>query len=467
MRLWSKAIEWISLRLGGPERARVISILALVLGLDGADLGAVGSMSPILEHYFHINKAQVGILISASKGVGIFSTLFFGSIVDRLNRARLLAWIVVLWGVAMALCGAVPSFMILLIGRIALGIVAAATLPCVASLIGDYFPGRERGRIYSYVLSGEMIGTGVGFMICGELAQLSWRLGFWALVIPSIFLAWFVHKLPEPERGGNGALPGKKGQKSDPGERLIDKKLKEAGVQPRARLVLEQDPAKKTIWWAGKFVLSIPTNAVLVVSSALGYAFFAAVRTFGIQYAQSGYHLKHTSAVGMLGILGIGALAGVAVGGRMGDGLLSNGKLKARVWLPAIFFWVSVFLFFFGFYFQVLWLSVGLFALSAFALGAVNPPLDAARLDIIHPKLWGRAEAVRTIFRDIGEAVSPIAFGWLAQSLAPDAAGLRYAFLIMLIPLAIAGALSLITFRTYLPDAAAAIAYRDKTTEKR
>lgn len=54
--LWSKSLEWLSSRLGGPERARVIVLLALALGLDGADLGAVGSMSSILEHHFSITK---------------------------------------------------------------------------------------------------------------------------------------------------------------------------------------------------------------------------------------------------------------------------------------------------------------------------------------------------------------------------------------------------------------------------
>lgn len=468
MKLWSGAVDSLIRRLGGPERARVIFILAMALGLDGADLGAIGSMSSILEHHFSITKTQVGMLISVSKGIGIFSTLFFGSVVDRTNRIRLLSWVVGLWGLAMVACGAAVSFHFLLIARLALGAIAAATLPCVASLIGDYFRGGERGRIYGYVLSGELIGTGIGFIACGELAQIWWRLGFWILLLPSLALAWAIHKLPEPERGGNGELPAQGAGHNHNGApaRLMTQKVREAGIKPRSYLVLDESPDQKSIWWAIKFVVSIPTNAVLIMASALGYAFFAAVRTFGVQYAKSGYHLAHTSAVGMLGLLGIGALAGVWVGGRLSDRFLAKGYLKSRVWIATIFFWSSVLFFFFGFYLQILWISLTLFVLSAYSLGTVNPPLDAARLDIMHPTLWGRAESVRTLFRDIGEAASPVAFGWLVRVLGGGATGLRDGFLVMLIPLALAGALALIAPRTYLPDAAAAAAYREKTMDR-
>lgn len=167
------------------------------------------------------------------------------------------------------LCGAATSFTFLIAGRAVLGLIAAATVPCAASLIGDYFPGQERGRIYGYVLSGQMIGTGVGFIACGELAELWWRLGFWVLLLPSIPLAWYLHKLPEPERGGNG-LPAQGRKKDNPNqERLMDRKVREAGIQPRRSLVLDENPGEKSIWWAIKFVLSIPTNTVLIIGTAL------------------------------------------------------------------------------------------------------------------------------------------------------------------------------------------------------
>ena len=100
----------------------------------------------------------------------------------------------------------VSSFGGLLLARVLLGAVTAAAGPLVASLVGDYFEGSERGRIYSYVLTGELVGGGIGFAVTGDIAALSWRAAFVLLALPAFFLAWYVLKLPEPARGGVAPL---------------------------------------------------------------------------------------------------------------------------------------------------------------------------------------------------------------------------------------------------------------------
>ena len=87
-----------------------------------------------------------------------------------------------------------------------LGAVTAAAGPMVASLVGDYFDGSERGRIYSYILTGELVGAGIGFAVTGDIAALSWRAAFILLAVPAFVLAWFVLKLPEPARGALAPL---------------------------------------------------------------------------------------------------------------------------------------------------------------------------------------------------------------------------------------------------------------------
>ena len=468
-------MEWIFDRLGGRARAKVIFLLAMTIGLEGADLGAVGAMSSILEHVFGIGKSQVGLLITASKGAGFFSTLLFGRLVDRTSRTRLLTIAIAVWSAATIACGAATSFPFLVLSRLALGLMVAAALPCTASLIGDFFPERERGTIYGYILSGEMVGTGIGFVLSGELAMVWWRLGFWVLALPGLLLAWHLYKLPEPGRGGRGQLTKSQreiGESSAPQpeqpmpeERLIAQKARGAGVKPRKRLVRDEDPSQQSVWWAVRYVLSIPSNVALIIGSALGYLFFADFRTFGIDYGEQWFHLKHGSAVGLLLVLGIGALPGVWLGGYLGDRLLAKGHLPARVWVATGFFWCSAVFLFIAFWLQTLWLAMIFFLCSAFSLGAVNAPLDSARLDIMHPKLWGRAEAVRMMLRDVTEAIGPISFGWLAGLLGGGAEGLHPAFLLMLIPLALAGTVAFITFRTYPRDAVSAAEYRRRTMD--
>lgn len=466
-------MDWSSGRLGGAARARVILLLAAALGLSGADLGAVGSMATILQERFSIDETRVGMLITASQGAAAISTLFFGWLVDRTRRTRTLAVAVLLWGLAMLACGGATSYLQLLIARIGLGVVAAATLPCTASLVGDYFPGRERGKIYGYILTGEMVGTGLGFLLSGETAMWWWRMGFWMLFIPVLPLAWWLYRLPEPQRGGQSRLeegqreirPHEKGAGDQAGarERLMARQARQAGVSPRAWLVRDEDPGKQSLRWAVRYVLSIPTNMLLIICSALGYTFFADARTFGVEYMQSWYDLSHSLAVVLLVFLGGSMLGGIWIGGYLGDRLLAKGYLPARAWVATGAFWACAVLLLGSLLFHTLWLAAVFFVLSAFPLGAVNPPLDSARLDIMHPNLWGRAESIRVALRNASEAIAPVTFGWLVAALGGGAEALHQGFLLMLIPLALAGALGFITFRTYPPDAAAAAAYTRRT----
>src|SRR6185437_14391337 len=92
----------------------------------------------------------------------------------------------------------------------------AASGPLVASLIGDLFDPAERGRIYGFVVSGELLGTLVGLLVAGNLAAISWRLALGALALPCVALAVIIARtLPEPERGGRGRLPAREGARRD------------------------------------------------------------------------------------------------------------------------------------------------------------------------------------------------------------------------------------------------------------
>jgi hypothetical protein len=97
----------------------------------------------------------------------------------------------------------------------------------------------------------------------------------------------------------------------------------------------------------------------------------------------------------------------------------------------------------------------------------VNPPLNAARLDIVHSRLWGTAEAVRTTLVSISTGLAPLAFGVVSTQLGGSSAAtaLNHTFLIMLVSLVIAASLILcVARRTYPGDVATAMAAELLTT---
>src|SRR5262249_25874847 len=259
--------------LGGAERTRVIVLLASVLALSSADAATVGASATQLRHALHISNTDIGLLVSVTSLVAAAASLPFGVLADRVRRTWTLGIVIVVWGAAMIWSATVPDFRQLLYARLALGAVTAAAGPFVASLVGDYFPGSERGRVYGFILAGELLGAGVGFAVTGDIAALSGRAAFVVLALPAFLLAWPVARLPEPARGGSDALVPE-GETPPEEERhdgsAAQQLARERGIEPDPALVLSRDPRTMGLLAATRYVLRIRTNVVLIISSACG-----------------------------------------------------------------------------------------------------------------------------------------------------------------------------------------------------
>src|SRR5215472_15626111 len=165
-------------RVGGPARARVITLFGAVLALNGADTATVGAVAPQLERALHIGNTKVGLLSSVALLIGAVATIPVGLLVDRIKRMPMLSLSIVLWSLASLFSAFAGSYSSLLLTRLFLGAVTATAGPAIASLTGDYFPARERGRVYAYILGGEIAGTAVGFIVSGAVASITWRAAF-------------------------------------------------------------------------------------------------------------------------------------------------------------------------------------------------------------------------------------------------------------------------------------------------
>jgi MFS family permease len=443
--------------LGGAERTRIILLLASVLALSSADATTVGASATQLRQAFDIGNTQIGLLVTVTSLVGAVATLPFGVLADRVRRTWTLGAVIVLWGTAMIWSATVQSFGHLLVTRLALGAVTAAAGPLVASLVGDYFDASERGRIWGFILGGELVGVAVGFGVTGDVAALSWRLAFVLLALPAFVLAWLVVRMPEPERGGRDG-----GVRPD-GSNAAQQLARERRVEPDPELVLTTDPRRMGLVAATRYVLRIRTNVVLIVASACGYYFLAGVQTFGVEFATIQYGIGTALANLLLLVVVAGAVLGVIASGALGDLLLHRGYLNGRILVSAVSATAAVVLFVPALVTHSAMTALPWLLLAAFALSAQNPPLDAARQDIMVPLLWGRAEAVRTFLRTAGQALAPLLFGVVSEYVFGGGhSGLQWTFAVMLLPLAASAYYLFTGMHTYPRDVAtAAAAARD------
>jgi predicted MFS family arabinose efflux permease len=466
---------------GGAWQARQVVLLAGVLGLSVADTATVGAVALPLERGLSIGNTQIGLLVTAAAAVAAVAALPLGVLADRVDRVRLLTAAIVVWSGMLLVCGSATSFAMLLLARLVLGVLVATAGPVVASLTGDLFPAVERGRVYGLILTGELVGIAVGFVAGGEIAAaLSWRWAFWVLAVPGLVLAAAVHRgLAEPRRsthhgrphpGATDTTPGADRQ-GHPSQDPMARMLVSQGVQPHRERVIVGDPAGWSLWRAAVYLLSTRTVLALVLASGLGYFFLSGFKTFGVLYVQGRFGVGQGTAVLLLAAIGVGGLVGVQLAGRLADQLTSTGHLAARPVVAGLAFALAATAVVPALLVGSATVALGLLVLTTVGLGGANPPLDAARLDLVHPRLWGRAEAIRTVLRQSLEAGAPLLVGYLSVRLGahtssvgdgdggPSGVPLGQTFLILAATLVAAAVLLLWTGRrTYPADVATTLA---------
>lgn len=468
---------------GGPARLQIIAVLAAVLALEAADLGTTSAVSGDLKVAFHLGNTEIGLLLAVVSFVGAAATLPMGALADRVSRRVLLMIAVSTWVIAEGLSGAATSFTFLLVMRAIVGAVTAVAWPCVASLTGDFFPAKDRAAIYGLIVGGELVGMGIGFFISGEAATfLNWHWSFYVMALPAIALVWVVWRfLPEPQRGtqswiseGEEDANAASRPVSQQDERQRQRQRKEeadegasaspqatvqrARVRPREELILRADPTRWSLWRVMRYLLRLPTYSLLIVASALAYYFLSGARAFAMIYITQHYHITRGVVSSLVFVVGIGTLAGTVAGGRLSEHLLRKGKADARILVAAVALAASVPILGVAIWTSSALLGIGLLTIGAGVMSAAIAPIDAARLDIVHPRMWGRAEAGRMALRSTFEGGAPLLFGAMSGWLGGGQNGLMWTFLIMLVPMLLASFLGVSARKTYLRDVATAAA---------
>ena len=479
--------------LGGPVRLHVVVVLAAIVGLQSADSGAIGALAAPIEATFHVGNTGLGLLVAASTIVGVATCLPFGVYVDRYNRTRILQAVAVVWGLSTVVSGTSSSFGMLLAVRVFQGGLTAVVGPALASLAGDLFPTAERSRLWSYVLIGELVGAGIGITVSGVLSGLvGWRPALSVLGIPAFVLAWALHRyLPEPARGGRArlapgavAIPGAadvggaaeapEGPTSLEAPSEIVVQAERMGVRPYRRSVIERsdDP---DIWTATRYALRIRSNDALILASGIGYFFEQGVQTFMELFFRERFGVGQSAASLLFVVVASGALLGVVLGGHAADRLVRTGRPAGRLVVAAVALGGVTAVFAPAVLIPSIVWAVPALAVAAVLLGAINPPMDTARLDVVPSFLWGRAEAIRTTIRQALQGFAPLLFGAVsvafgaprsgfgagvdtraAQVSAASGQGLVAAFVVFSLPMLLAGGLLWASRHPYLRDAVAA-----------
>jgi MFS family permease len=267
--------------------------------------------------------------------------------------------------------------------------------------------------------------------------------------------------VPEPRRGGEKKdLPGG-GDGGVAAPTQLAELVEDQGVEAAEDLILEGDQSEMPIRPAIGYVLHVRTVVMIIIASALGDVFFTALQVFGVLFLVEQFGISVSEASILIPLVGVGGFLGVLAGGRFGDKLIERGVLTGRIRIGVWSYLVASLMLVPVFVVSSLVVALPFLVLSGALLTAPIAPLEAARLDVVHPQLRGRTESARMIAQIAAQAAAPLVFGVLSGELGGGGAeGLRLAFLLLL-PLLGASSIFLMVAARHYPHEVAAVEESD------
>ncbi|MBM6442610.1 MFS transporter [Pseudomonas mohnii] len=177
--------------------------LLLLLGSCLPVLGAVllAPVLPRMQVYFADTPgAAVLVPVALTLPALVIALLapFAGMIADRTGRKPLLLVAMLIY----TLCGTLPlwldSLQAIVLSRAGIGLAEAAIMTCCTALMGDYYSGGRRERLFALQMVATSLSAALFMAIGGQLGQDNWRAPFALYAVGLVFLPLMALWLWEP-----------------------------------------------------------------------------------------------------------------------------------------------------------------------------------------------------------------------------------------------------------------------------
>ena len=409
----------------GTPGGRVLVILLIAYIFNFVDRQIVGVLAVPIKAELGLSDTQLGLMIGSA--FAIFYTSLgipIAWLADRYSRVKIIAFSLALWSLFTAICGLARTFPALFLARMGVGIGEAGGVAPSYSLIADYFPPEQRARALAIFAFGIPIGSALGLFVGGWLAQaVDWRTAFYVVGLAGLLFVPLVYfGIKEPVRGGHDNA---------------------AGVPPPPLLATFRLLFSKPSFWLLAFGAAC--------SSIMGYGLFAwlpslFVRSYGMTLVEASMFYG--------GIVLIGGLAGVWLGGWLGD-LTGKGRPGNYAMVPAIAWIIAAPFIFAGLSITDRTLAFFIYLVPTAMTLAWLGPVTAAIQHIVPPAMRATASACFLLINNlIGIGFGVPFLGYLSDRMkhAHGADSLLYSITYRLGFYALAAVLLLIASRTLAKD---------------
>jgi MFS transporter, Spinster family, sphingosine-1-phosphate transporter len=141
----------------------------------------------------------------------------FGWLGDRWSRWGLVGIGVIVWSLASGGSGLATGYVVLLLTRCLVGVGEAAYGPVAPAMISDLYPETTRGRALSWFYMAIPVGSALGFVVGGMVADTAWgwRGAFQVVVLPGLILGAICFFMRPVPRAGHPTAPPVQPEQAD------------------------------------------------------------------------------------------------------------------------------------------------------------------------------------------------------------------------------------------------------------
>ncbi|HEY0238478.1 MAG TPA: MFS transporter [Friedmanniella sp.] len=193
-----------------PARSGWPGVIALMLGIFTLVTSEFlpASLLPLMASDFGITEGVAGQVVTATALVGMVAGPAMGVVFPHLDRKHLLLGLLVLALLANLLTAVAPSYALVVVARLVLGVAIAGTWSMALAVASHLVPPGKLGRAMSVVNLG-VAGATVAAVPLGALISsfAGWRAVFWAVSgATAVAIVLFVVLMPSvPARAAGGA----------------------------------------------------------------------------------------------------------------------------------------------------------------------------------------------------------------------------------------------------------------------
>jgi MFS transporter, Spinster family, sphingosine-1-phosphate transporter len=392
-----------------------LAILAFINLFSYLDRYVVSGVLESLKHSdLGLSDTNLGSLMTGFLIVYTLLAPVFGALGDRRSRPRLIALGVACWSFATALSGFAVNYITLFAARAAVGVGEAAYVTIAPSLLSDYFPVRQRGRVMAIFFCAIPVGSALGYVVGGLVDKhYGWRTAFFVAGTPGLLLAALCLLLRDPPRGIQDRAEGQ---------------VQAAPSAPRSNI------SRETWLTYGRLLRNKP-----YALTVLGYAAY----TFAIgglaywmpAFLERARGMPRSEATVSFGtIVVITGFIGTFIGGWMGDYFAKNSR-QAYLWLSAVATLIAA---------PFVWLALTTNSHSLYVTYMVTAqlclflstgPINAAIINLVIASERATAIALSVFaIHLLGDALSPLIVGALS-----DAFSLQQAIAILPVAVLVGG----------------------------